>query len=54
MMNSSKTKQGLCQKYKVTRVDGSSNPGGKHADCSYFVLDLEHRPLRLAGPKGLC
>jgi len=26
----------------VRRTDGTSEPGGKHADCAYFVLDLEH------------
>jgi hypothetical protein len=33
---------GIHRKYVVTRTDGSSEPGGKHADCAYFVLDLEH------------
>lgn len=30
------------QKYKVERTDGSTAPGGKHAACPYFVLDLVH------------
>lgn len=34
--------RGLYRKYKVERTDGSSAPGGKHEDCRYFVLDLEH------------
>jgi hypothetical protein len=34
--------RGIYRKYKVERTDGSSAPGGKHADCAYFVLDLEH------------
>ena len=34
--------RGLYEKYKVTRTDGSSGPGGKHAECDYFVLDLAH------------
>ena len=35
--------QGLNQqKYRVTRTDGSSESGGKHAQCSYYVLDLTH------------
>ena len=34
--------RGLHRKYEVTRTDGSSAVGGKHADCAYFVLDLEH------------
>lgn len=36
--------RGLYEKYKVTRVDGSSRKGGKHFGCSYFVLDLTHDP----------
>lgn len=34
--------QGLHHKYDVRRVDGSDGPGGKHEDCEYFVLDLDH------------
>ena len=30
------------RKYDVKRTDGSSEPGGKHEHCAYFVLDLEH------------
>lgn len=37
-------KRGLYRKYKVERVDGSSKPEGKHEDCQYFVLDMEHDP----------
>ena len=33
---------GLYQKYYVERTDGSSGPGGKHENCSYYVLDLVH------------
>jgi hypothetical protein len=33
---------GLYRKFNVSRVDGSSEPGGKHENCSYFVLDLYH------------
>ncbi len=33
---------GIHRKYDVKRTDGSSEPGGKHAECAYFVLDLEH------------
>jgi hypothetical protein len=29
-------------KYRVERTDGSTVPGGKHARCEYFVLDLRH------------
>lgn len=38
------TQQGLYQKYHVVRTDGSSAPGGKHANCEYFVLDMNHDP----------
>lgn len=34
--------RGIYRKYKVERTDGSSKPGGKHEQCAYFVLDLEH------------
>lgn len=34
--------RGVYRKYEVKRTDGSSEPGGKHAKCAYFVLDLEH------------
>ncbi|KVM72586.1 hypothetical protein WJ61_01100 [Burkholderia ubonensis] len=34
--------QGLYRKFDVRRVDGSDQPGGKHHDCEYFVLDLNH------------
>lgn len=37
--------RGIYAKYEVTRTDGSSRPGEKHADCRYFVLDLGHDPL---------
>lgn len=36
------TKRGLYGKYIVKRLDGSSEPGGKHEKCAFFVLDLEH------------
>jgi len=34
--------KGLYNKFIVTRKDGSSQPGGKHENCEYFVLDLDH------------
>lgn len=34
--------RGLYNKFRVERVDGSSEPGGKHHGCEYFVLDLTH------------
>lgn len=36
---------GAYRKYKVERTNGSSEPGGKHENCRYFVLDLCHDPL---------
>ena len=36
------TGQGLFQKFEVRRTDGSSEPGGKHEGCEYFVLDTDH------------
>jgi hypothetical protein len=37
--------RGLYNKFNVTRTDGSSEPGGKHNGCEYFVLDLTHDPF---------
>ena len=34
--------RGLYNKYRVERLDGSSDIGGKHYGCEYFVLDLTH------------
>jgi hypothetical protein len=34
--------QGIYGKYIVTRTDGRSQPGQKHSQCRYFVLDLDH------------
>lgn len=36
--------QGLYHKFEVARTDGSSGPGGKHEQCYYFVLDVDHDP----------
>lgn len=38
----SDSQRGIYRKYDVKRADGSSEPGRKHAECTYFVLDLEH------------
>jgi hypothetical protein len=35
-------KHGLYGKFIVKRTDRSSEPGGKHEHCSYFVLDTNH------------
>lgn len=34
--------QGIYQKFRVERIDGSSAPGQKHEGCDYFVLDMTH------------
>lgn len=34
------TDKGIYRKFRVTRTDGSSKKGKKHANCRYFVLDL--------------
>jgi len=36
------TERGLYEKFTVKRTNGSSEPGGKHEKCRYFVLDLTH------------
>ena len=36
---------GIYRKFTVMRTDGSSEQGGKHEYCSYFVLDWEHDPF---------
>lgn len=33
---------GLYRKFDVRRTDGTSEPGGKHENCEYFVLDMIH------------
>jgi hypothetical protein len=49
-MNTEEKKQkGLYTKYNVSRTDGSSEPGGKHEKCRYFVLDLDCDPLAIPG-----
>lgn len=37
--------QGIYRKYNVERLN---DPAGKHADCIYFVLDLDHDPHSVA------
>ena len=39
-----KEKLGVFRKFKVTRTDGESARGKKHARCRYFVLDIDHDP----------
>lgn len=39
--------KGIYRKFEVRRTDGSSEPGGKHEGCAYYVLDLEHDPFAL-------
>ena len=33
---------GLYKKFSVSRNDGKSEPGEKHENCQYFVLDITH------------
>ncbi len=35
---------GVYNKYDVRRTDGRCEPGEKHENCAYFVLDLTHDP----------
>ena len=44
--------RGLYGKFFVIRTDGSSGPGGKHENCSYFVLDLNHDKFARAAIKA--
>lgn len=45
-------KRGLYQKFTVTRTDGSSEPGSKHANCRYFVLDIDHDEFAIPALKA--
>lgn len=45
-------KRGLYNKFTVERVDGQSAVGGKHHDCRYFVLDLDHDPYAMPAIKA--
>lgn len=48
------------EQFKVERDaarDGSSEPGGKHEGCRYYVLDIDHDPFAipaLAGYANAC
>ncbi len=44
--------KGLYRKFTVERTDGSSKPGGKHENCEYFVLDMDHDPHARAAISG--
>ena len=48
----SDTNRGIYRKYDVRRTDGSSEPGGKHERCAYFVLDLEHDQFAIPALKA--
>lgn len=41
------TERGVYLKYHVERLDGRSDPGEKHENCFYFVLDVDHDPHAL-------
>lgn len=36
--------EGIYDKFKVTRRDGTHRKGKKHDKCQYYVLDLTHDP----------
>jgi hypothetical protein len=44
--------EGLYQKFWVTRTDGSSVDGEKHAKCDYFVLDWKHDPFAVVAARA--
>ena len=44
--------KGIYRKFDVKRTDGSSEPGGKHENCAYFVLDLEHDEFAIPALKA--
>jgi len=44
--------RGLYCKYRVERTDGTSNPGGKHHGCEYFVLDVSCDPHAVSALNG--
>lgn len=46
------TTRGLYKKFNVMRKDGRSEPGEKHYECEYFVLDLDHDPHALSALKA--
>ena len=39
---------GVYNKYDVRRTDGRCEPGEKHENCAYFVLDITHDPHAVA------
>jgi hypothetical protein len=47
-----KSKLGVYEKYIVKRTDGKDGPGERHAECSYFVLDLTHDPFAIPAIKA--
>lgn len=44
--------RGLYDKFSVKRTDGRDDPGEKHDDCRYFVLDLTHDPLAIPAARA--
>ena len=43
---------GIYRKFIVSRVDGSSQVGGKHERCAYFVLDWMHDPFAVPAARA--
>lgn len=38
---------GLYEKFYVKRTDRQDEPGCKHENCKYFVLDITHDPFAI-------
>jgi hypothetical protein len=51
-ISSEEPSPGLYQKFWVTRTDGSSEEGRRHAGCAYLVLDWEHDPFAPAAGRA--
>lgn len=43
---------GAYRKFRVERVDGSSDVGMKHQLCEYFVLDWHHDPFAVPAARA--
>ena len=44
--------RGIYGKFNISRTDGQSEPGQKHENCRYFVLDLDHDPFAIPAIKA--
>lgn len=50
--DSAKRNTGVYRKFFVHRCDGTDQPGKKHADCQYFVIDVTHDEFAPAALKA--